>query len=175
MNSMKAVYMNYRSMKRTSRFIVAVSILMLITCCGGHHTGHHKSTPNPEELTFKGSYNVQAAMGTCGNESFVFTIGNDSSKADRRYLFIPDSLAEGTISYDFPSEGITGDVSRTVKISDHKIIMEDIMNLSDIESLTEHLVFTFSDDYSSFAISGSLTDTDFTKCYGTILGNGTKQ
>jgi len=175
MNNMKAVYMNLRSIIYASGFIALVSILMMITCCGRSTTGGHGSTPSPEELTFNGSYTVEAAVGTCGNESFVFTIGNEQSLAGRRYLYIPNSQVEGTISYDYPSEGVMGDVSRTVTISDHKIIMEDSWNLSDTESLTEHFVFTFSDDYSSFSLGGSLIDTDFTKCYGTILGTGIRQ
>jgi hypothetical protein len=171
------VYMNPRRITSSLQLIVVISIIALFTSCGGGgHTGHSSTgTANSEGITFYGSYNVKATVGTCDNKSFVFEIGTDSTKADVNYLYIPES-ASNSFSYEFVSEVGEGCyVIRTVTISNNKIIMDDSLVYNEANSTTKRFVFTFADDYNSFSLGGTLLETDPTKCEGIVSGTGTRK
>jgi len=153
-----------------------------VTVNGVNATANNFTATSNSGMTnskFNGAYDVNFTIGTCSHQSFTEIIGNDSNRKEdfggdnetQYYLYIQSS---GTLlSYSYDSDGDL--VTRKIAISDHTITIDESWEENASNSYTGHFIFTFSDDYESFSISGSVEEADPSECHGVVSGTGTRK
>ena len=144
-------------------FILMVSGLIGISCSSSSDDDDGGTPAGTiDNSDFYGTYEATRQIGSCAEETFLATVGNDKTRSDEDgYLYIPESqnLEEYTFNNDYYKISVSGN---TVTIE------------KDGGDWTVDFVVEFSDDYNSFTIvSGTLVDDD-ADCTGTITGSATR-
>ncbi len=121
---------------------------------------------------FYGAYNLHLIISECDEQFFTLILGGDSNRiAELNYIYIP--ISESTTSYSFID--VDGDlIERTITTSGDNITIDNVWDEIPGDIYTGHFVYAFSDNYNNISISGIVTEEDLNKCYGIVLGSGTR-
>lgn len=147
-------------MKRLTRSLfIALTIALGIAFLIGSGGGGGGDDENVDNSSFYGTYEVTLSVDDCDPDEFGLTIGNDKKYSESDgYIYVPKT--ESTITFDEGTISVSGN---TISID----IVED-------DGSTIDLDLAFNNDFSSFTISGTITNDDPEDCSGTAVGSATR-
>lgn len=143
----------------TVLFCIGLISVFTLNCDGGGGGGGGDDDGNVDNSSFYGTYEVTLSVDDCDPDEFGLTIGNDKSLEESDgYIYIPQAESSYTTN-----EGTITVSGNTISID----LIEDDGDTLDID-------FVFNMDFSSFTISGTITNDDPEECSGTAVGSATR-